>query len=340
MKRDLRLTIAAVILLAIPLAWYLWSSRSVEKRREVTLAGVPQFPAPHQAPRQRPFPVGSPRPPPPPPRAAPASGPEKHDPMASFVLQPGSGAGMVQVNALFNTPLFDRLRECLPQQFGALDRLGEKLGVDLTRDVDRIGLSPDGIAMSGFFEGKPIAEAMIGQPDSSEDYRGARILTADRRCVAQMGNLILSSQTGDCRALVDRSLAPTPDDAGDQLYGDVFLRSDLSGLRAEDAPPQIRALMDAVSGVTLRANVWDSVALTIEGAPRPGRDPRDLSQMAQGALTAVKSQIEEDQVELQTLADLAKVSTDSGKLELNLALPAQDLFDRFKFPCPGRDGGI
>jgi hypothetical protein len=44
-------------------------------------------------------------------------------------------------------------------------------------------------------------------------------------------------------------------------------------------------------------------------------------------------------VELGTLANLAKVSTEGGKLELNLAVPAQDLFERFHFPCEGRDGG-
>jgi ATPase subunit of ABC transporter with duplicated ATPase domains len=58
-----------------------------------------------------------------------------------------------------------------------------------------------------------------------------------------------------------------------------------------------------------------------------------------GAVALVKGRLDEDQVELQTLADLAKVSTEGGKIELNLALPAQDLFERFHFPCEGRDGG-
>jgi len=338
--RDLRLLALALLLLAIPIAYYLWNSRSVQKRREATLAGVPQFPAPHQAPQRRPFPAGAPaapkegKPPPPPPAAT------KQDPMTSFVLAPGPGAALIQVNALFNTPLFERLRQCLPEQFGAIDKMGRTLGVDLAYDVDRIALSQDGVAMSGFFDGKPVAESMIGPDADREGYRGSTILTKDGHCAAQLGNLVVSSsqEGGDCRALIDRALAPAP--AGDELYGDVFMRSDLASFRAAtDAPPAFHAIVDGLDGITLRANVWDSVALTLEAAPRSGRSANEIAQMALGAMALVKGQLDEDQVELQTLAEMAKVSTEGGKLEVNLVLPAQDLFDRFQFPCEKRDAG-
>jgi hypothetical protein len=260
--------------------------------------------------------------------------------MASFVLQPGAGAGLIQVNALFNTPLFDRLRQCLPEQFKGLDKLGSALGgVDLTRDLDRIGVAPEGVAMSGFFEGKPVAQSMAGPDAPAEDYRGATIYTGRKTCAGQLGNLVVSSQQGDCRALIDRALAPTPADASDQLYGDIFLRSDLASFRSGEMPAEVRALVVNLDGVTVRANVWDSVALTIEGQPRAGRDPADVARMAQAAVSLLKSQLGEDDVELQTLADMSKVSTASGKLEVSLALPAQDLFERFRFPCERRDGG-
>jgi hypothetical protein len=340
--RDLRLLALALLLLAIPLAYYFWNSRSVQQRREATLARVPQFPAPHQAPRRKSSPMSAPAAPKevkPPPPLQPAAA--RHDPMTSFVLAPGPGAALIQVNALFNTPLFDRLRQCLPEQFRALDEAGRKLGVDLAYDVDRVGFLRDGVAMSGFFEGKPVAELMIGAGADREEYRGSTILSRTGRCAAQLGNLVIvpSQPGGDCRALIDRALAATPANAGDELYGDVFMRSDLAGFRGAETPAEIRAVVDGVDRITLRANVWDSVALTVEAVPRAGRSPIDLAQMALGAVALVKGQLDEDQVELQTLADLAKVSTESGKLELNLALPAQDLFDRFHFPCEGRDGG-
>jgi hypothetical protein len=195
--------------------------------------------------------------------------------------------------------------------------------------------------MSGFFAGKPVAETMIGPGAQSETYRGATIYTRENRCTAQLGNLVVapSERGGDCRALIDRALAPAPADASEELYGDVFLRSDLAGFRGDDSPPEVRALIDGLDGVTVRANVWDSVAVAVEASPRSGRNADDLAKMALGALAVVRSQVGEDEVELQALAELASVSSGGGKLELNLAVPAKDLFERFHFPCPGRDGG-
>jgi len=334
-RRDLPLLLAALALIALSVVYTLYNSRGVEQRREAALAGVPQFPAPHQVPRRKPSPV-VPMPRPPPVAAVPVPA-KQQDPLTSFVLAQGSGAALIQVNALFNTPLMDRLRECLPEQFRALDTGGKRLGIDFTTDVDRVALAPDGVAMSGFFAGKPVAEMLGGGPgSSSEDYRGATIYDRNGRCVGQLGNLVV--QGSDCRSLIDRALAPAPDGAADALYGDVYLRTDLSGFRTDDTPPQVRALVEGLDGLTLRANVWDSVALSLEGDPGGGRSPKELAQMAKGALALVKSQLGEDDVELQALADLAKVSA-GDKLQLDLALPAKDLFERFRLPCPGRDAG-
>jgi len=334
-RRDWRLLVVALALLAIPALWLALSSHSVRERRDATLAGVPQFPAPGQRLRRGPLPAQRPAPPPAAPIVARAA-----DPMLSFVLQPGSGVGLVHVNALFNTPLFDRLRECLPDDFRSLEQHGREIGLDVTRDVDRIALAPGGMAISGFFEGKPVARQMAPPSAQEEQYRGATLLSGANHCTAQLGNLVVVSNTGECRGLIDRALSPAPPDAEQQVYGDIYLRSDLAPLRAPDTPPQIRALVDELSFVTLRANVWDSMAVTLEGAPLPGRDVRDLAQMARGALALIRTQLEEDQVEAQALAELANVSTVSGKLELEMALPAQDLFDRLHFPCPGRDAGV
>jgi hypothetical protein len=334
-RRDFRLLALAVVLLAIPALWLAWSSRAVRERREATLAGVPQFPAPGQQPRPKPFPVTRPAAPPPPPSAAkPPS-----DPMLSFVLQPANGVGLVQVNALFNTPFFERLRQCLPNDFRSLEENGREIGIDFSRDVDRVAMAPGGMAISGFFEGKPVAQKMA-RPGSAEDhYRGATLFSLGSHCTAQMGNLVIVSNTDECRELIDRALMPVPADAQQQVYGEIFLKSDLAPLRTEETAPQIRALLDELDGVTLRANVWDSMAVTLEGRPRPGRNVRDLAQIARGAMTFLRGQLDEDQIELQALADLAKVSPESGQLEIELALPASDLFDRLHFPCPGRDGG-
>jgi len=118
-RRDLRLLLAALLLLLLMPAWLFWSSRSTQKRREVALSGVPRFPAPNQPVRRKPFPLSRPSPPPPP--ATPAL---RHDAIESLVLSPGSGAMLIHLNALFNTPLFDKLRECEPDVFSTLAQMG------------------------------------------------------------------------------------------------------------------------------------------------------------------------------------------------------------------------
>ncbi|HEY6911264.1 MAG TPA: hypothetical protein VI356_17940 [Myxococcales bacterium] len=339
-RRDFRLLAAAALLLVAAAAYLALSNRRAEQRREAVLERVPEFPAPNQPAAHRRPARDSPRPRPPPPKP-PAPAP-RQDPILSFALGSGSGnVGLVHVNALLNTPLFDRLRQCMPQDFAGMDNVGRELGFDFSRDVDRIAFVPGGMAMSGFFEGKPVAQSMAGPEARRDDYRGAAVYTRPgAECIAQLPNLVITAQDGDCRALVDRALAPTPPAADEDVYGDVFLRTDLEPFRNGQTSGQMRALLDGLSGLTVRANVWDSVALTLSGTPQAGRDVRDLAQMARGAIALVKNQLDDDAVEYRALADLASVGDNPDKLEINLALPAQDLFDKLHFPCPGRDGGM
>jgi hypothetical protein len=333
-RRRPGLLLLAALLLAGAAGWVLWSSREVSQRREATLAGVPAFPEPHQPPAQRRVAHASRLKPAPLPPPRPVS-PSRQDGMLSFVSGAKGTVALVHVNALFNTPLFERLRLCLPKDFGEIQTgTANALGIDLTRDVDRVALAQGGLVMSGFFEGKPVAEQSMGQGATGDSYRGASLFSKDGHCAAQLGNLVVFSQVDDCRGLIDRALQPTPDEAQDEIYGDLYLRSDLQQLR-QGASPAVQPLLDGLSGMTLRANVWDSVALSFEGSPASGKDAEELARIARGAVQLAKSQLDEDQVELQTLADLAKVRTQAGKLQLDLALPANDLFDRLHFPCPG-----
>jgi hypothetical protein len=335
-RKDLRMLVLALVLLALPAAYYFWSSSGARQRREATLAGVPQFPAPGQAPRRKPIAPRLPAPAPPAPSPPPA--PQQGDRMVSFVLAPAPSVGLVHVNALFNTPLFERFKECLPDDFRNLEQAGKEVGIDVTRDIDRVAMIPGGTAVSGFFEGKPIAEAMLARGPGAldrRDYRGQTILSVGGRCAVQMSNLILLSPQDKCESLIDRTYAPAPAGAAEEVYGDLFFRSGTAQLREANPAPELRQLFEALDRVTVRANVWDSVALTIEGDPRS--DSRELAQMARGAIGVVRSQLDEEDVELQALAGLAQVSSRSDKLEVSLALPAQDLFERLKFPCAARD---
>jgi hypothetical protein len=346
-RRDLRTAALAVVLLAACGALWLWMSSDARSRRENVLARVPAFPERGQpeGPRRVQVPA-QPRPRPAP--VAPPPEPRKPDAMTAFVLSPASTVALVNVNALLNTPLFARVRECLPARFSEAEEQMRKLGLDLDRDVDRVAMLGDGMAMSGFFEGKPVARTIAERWGQMEErtYRGQTVLEGPGSAAVQMGNLVLLGSRARIDALVDRVLDPPPSGADPgEVYGDIFVRSDLAALRGDSASRRgtsresdaIAAVLQGLSGVTLRANVWDSVALSLEGKPASGASVAELGSMARGALSLARQQLDQDDVELSALAELAKVRDGKDGLLVDLALPAADLFDKLHFPCPGKE---
>jgi hypothetical protein len=348
--RDLRTAaVAACVLVLSGVAW-VWMSRNAVERRERVLSSVPAFPARGQEQQSRRPPAGDSGRPVPPRRVdlPPPGGPvraAKADPMTSFVLQPAHDVALVHVNALLNTPLFDRIRQCMPAEWGKMTEETAQLGIDLERDLDRVAVTADGMAMSGFFDGKPIARNIARDwPDLEErEYRGQPIWLSRHGGIAQIGNLVVMGPRGSMDKLLDRALDPAPEGADPQdVYGDLFMRSDLSNLRGrgEGANPDVMgAILEGLSGVTVRANVWDMVALSVEGKPQPGRSVNDLSGMARGAIALAREQLDPSNVELATLAELAKVSGSGDSLNVELALPMNDIFDKLHFPCPAPEQG-
>ena len=349
-RRDLGAAALAVALLAICGGVWLWLSGDARTRRDAVLAKVPDFPSPGQAdahprradaagPRRKPKTPDKPAP------AAAAAAPKKVDPLLAFALAPSHSVALVHVNALLNTPLYEKIKACLPDKFDALGKQSGEMGFDFERDVDRVAFLEGGWAMSGFFEGKPIAQAIAGKwphEAQSRSYRGQTIYWAGPRAIAQIGNTLVQGSADSIESLVDRVIEPPPPaiDPND-VYGDVYWRTDLSALKGESksgTPDAMDAVLASLSGLTVRANVWDSVALSLEGKPRDGQTASDLAHMARGALSVVREQLDQEDVEWSALAELARVQADKSDLHVDLALPASDLLERMRFPCPGREG--
>ena len=348
-RRDLRMAVAAILLLALCGGIWVWMSATASERREKVLAAVPAFPARGQDEQpRRAWPGGVSQQPAPARQAPPPPDPARQprvDPITSFVLKPAPYVALVHVNALLNTPLFARIKECVPAGWRQVTEGMAELGIDVERDVDRLAMMGDGMALSGFFQGKPIAQNIASQWSEVEErsYRGQTLWLSHNMGMAQVGNLLVLGPRDSIEPLLDRALDPAPAAADPQdIYGDVFVRTDLTGLYDSDprrdgasTPDAMRALLEGLSGVVVRANVWDLVALSVEGKPQAGRNVADLAQMARGAISLAKEQLDPGDVELATLANLAKVDASKDALQIDLALPAKDLFDKLHFPCPG-----
>ena len=116
-RRDLPLLFTAAGLLLAPVFAWLWLSQSANARREATLATVPEFPSRQSAEKRRSgararalvrLDAGV---------AIPPEAPRTQqfvDPLASFLAAPAPSLGVVQVNALLNTPLLAKIREYVP----------------------------------------------------------------------------------------------------------------------------------------------------------------------------------------------------------------------------------
>jgi hypothetical protein len=344
--RDLRTVAVAVCFLALSGGVWMWLSGSAAQRREKVLASVPAFPARGQEQPSRHASAPRTSPPVAPRRVDPAPadkpvGPAREDAITSFVLKPAHNVALVHVNALLNTPLFDRIRQCMPAEWGKLMENAARIGIDLERDVDRLAVTADGMAMSGFFDGKPIARNIAGSwPDREQrEYRGQTIWLSHGVGIAQVGNLLVLGPPDSMDKLLDRVLDPAPQGTDPQdIYGDVFMRTDLSDLRDSAGggvpPDALGAVLDGLSNVTVRANVWDMVALSVEGKPHAGRSVHDLAGMARGMISLASEQLDPNDVELATLAELAKVTSSTEALNIDLALPVNDVFDKLHFPCP------
>jgi hypothetical protein len=278
---------------------------------------------------------------------------QQRDRLAAFALAPAENLAVIQVNALLNTPLFAKLRTCLPAGFESLGDAGSELGLDLERDIDRVAIIPDGLAVSGTFGDRPLAARIARQMQGATRtrYRDTEIFASPQGgCVAQQGTLLLLGAGDRCERLVDRALdAPPPPAEGAQaLESDLYARTDLSALRrgadgearTTSSDQALGQILDGLGQLTLRANVWDEVAVSLEGSPPPGGQGRleALAALARVSVEAGKTELADDPA-WSALLEKARVALHDGRLQIDLALPADQLFDRLQLPCPGRDGG-
>jgi hypothetical protein len=219
--------------------------------------------------------------------------------------------------------------------------------VNLERDVDRVALIPGGTAVSGTFD-PHLAEQLAGRAAVKARYRDAELYsTPNDGCFAQLGSLLLIGQAGGCEGLVDRAL-DTPDSpqSREVLESDLYTRTDLAALRdgvaqaSTGGGASIAPILQGLGGLTLKANVWDDVAVSLDGTPRAGEKGHleDLAALARFSVEASKLSASEDAA-WTALLEKATVDVRGGHLQIDLALPAEALFERLQLPCAGRDGG-
>jgi hypothetical protein len=351
-RNDLPTIIVAVVLLLGVGLWWMFLSHGARKEHDRIVAEVPAFPSRGQPVPERPRPMPVARPMPAPPAivavAAPDAGPRPtplnvSTAMKQFVLNsdPQSVVGVIHVNSLLNAPLLERLDKCFPK--ADLQANASDGGIDFTRDVDQLAFSDSGEMLSGFFDEEG-AKTLTRCRDASatpREYRGFKVFDCSNGAVAFQPSLAMRAPHGDIEAMIDQALSVPPAGAtADDVYGDIYMHSGLEHARepgspvAQDALGKLmNAALEQTSNVTLRANIWDSVALSMDAVPTDGQSAEDLAATANAALALAKTSVDPENIRLTAYTDLAKVQAQDGRLQVNVALPTDQLVEEMNSFC-------
>jgi hypothetical protein len=346
---DLPGILLAVGLLAAMGGWWLYLSHNARIEREHVLASVPDFPKRGEPPRERRPAAARPRVTPPAKTATAivATAPKPAPTLSAaqrFVLNNDrhTTAGLLQFNALMNAPLIEKLDKCFPRN--QLQAIGRDAGFDVTRDIDTIAFTGKAEIITGFFGDNPQDTGLGCEPNEQTSppttYRGFTVMRCGNSTMAFQSSVFLNADdpSVDMNSLIDKALDPPPSGAdADDVYGDIYMRIDPSDASTGHSSNRFDTLLNAVlaqaSGLTLRANVWDSVALTMEADPSQGTSPSDLAATTNAAIALARDSVDGEDVALSTYADLAKVQVQNGKLNVNVALPTDKLVEELNGVC-------
>ncbi len=295
--------------------------------------------------------------PPAPPSAEPARDVEpgrKRDPLL-WALPPDPSRPVVvfEANALRHSRLGELFLGCLgEEERKAIDDL-RRLGIDPLKDVDRVAVTPDGVAVSGFFDRVRWGEVFGGT--AGERYGSEATLYAsaeapgDPFAAAVWRNqlLLLGPNRDGLQAALDRiegraPVAPPIPEAA--TYGEVYGVLPGEALRALVPPGTgsgdlARRLAEVASRVELHADAMNDVAVTarVSGDDRAALE--DLARALGAALAVARVKARADgERELAELLDHARVARGGEGFSLELALPAE-LLERWFAGCRERGAG-
>jgi hypothetical protein len=309
--------------------------REAERRRQVERRTLPPAPSP-----AAPSPAGADQP----------AAPPRRDPfLVALPTAPGQPVVIFEANALRHSRLGELFIRCAlsvdPRTF---DEVTRETGLDLLKDVDRVGFVGQAVVVSGTF-----GQARWDQVE--REMAGARYGDAGRlyREPGASGTLarwndqvvIYSADEADGRRAIDQlegRLPPPPALDEALAYGEVYGVIPGQAVQRLFAPKDQALgarLAAAASRIELHVDAMQDVAAVVRVH---GEDPAALSDLARtlgGAIAAgrLEAQARGD-ARLAELLDGARVSPEDGRFSLELALPAATL-ERWFEGCAGRPPG-
>ena len=350
MKRRVWLVAAVLLLVAAALLMlYSEEPRAQRPRAEVTF---PRRLDRKQAERMR---ARQTLPAPPQLAGAPQGPARPRAPLLAAIGGGGGSAVIVEANALRNSPIGELLLACVMGggRRNPIDELRERAGVDVLQDLDRVALTPHGVAFSGNFA-KARWDGLLGEGATPATYGAqGRVYQLPREDDDGPGVLVtwgdqlvmLAPDDAQARAAVDRleGRAPVVPVIGEeQTYGEIYgvlAAADLAKLLPPEQAELAARLREVAQRVELHVDATHDVGIV---ADVQGADPaqvEDLGRSVGGLLAAARVQATaEDKPELAEILELARVLQRDGAFVLEVGLPLELLAERLAGCREGVEG--
>lgn len=261
------------------------------------------------------------------------------DLMQRALLGPGKkGALFVEANAIRHAPLMEKILRCRDKEAAdGLERLKNELGIDPTEDIDRIGFDGDVFAASGYFDNLKLPPD-IGPGTPYGD--GARLWSetspeGEKVAFAKLGNglLLTGVDEAQLKSAIDRAEGRDNAASADSLpagfgqgeiYGTVgaaFIQS----LFGSSENPIAQNLARLVTSSTVRMNVDEDAALSLDMQAVDEKSARDLTDALKGGLALLRADAQKQGDEdLASLLEQARVDVRAdGRFDVDIAVPGE-----------------
>ncbi len=255
-------------------------------------------------------------------------------------MQPGTGAMVIEANAIRHSPAAEMLLRCMNEmQKNDLEEVVRETGIDPLEDVDRIAVGPDRTTIiSGYFD--KLDTSLLG-PASPYGDHGAIHTSGGGEVIGRWNDelLIMAPDEAGVQAAIDRlesrgpAVEPPVDES--ESYGEAYghVTPELLARVLPDTEGLEEKLTAVAKDIELHVDASSDVALVAEVRGEDTRGLEDLGLMIGGALAVarIRARAEGDE-DLSELLETASVRPEGGSFSIELAMPLELLRARLG-PC-------
>lgn len=277
---------------------------------------------------------------------APAPPPRRDPFLAALPVAPGEPVVIFEANALRHSRLGELFIRCaLARDPAFFDKITSETGLDLLKDVDRVGFAGQSVVVSGTFE--KARWDQIGVAGPAVPYGEAGLLYREPGKAEVLARwrdqvVVVSPDGTSARQAIDQlegRTAPTAPALDDALsYGEIYGVIPGEAVRRFFPPRDAdlgSRLAAAASRVELHVDAMQDVAAVVRVNGQDQAALSDLARTIGGAVAAgrLQAQASGDR-QLAELLDAASVAPEDGHFSLELAVPAATL-ERWFEGCAG-----